>query len=107
MPATIIDISDGAAQRARGKATEASTAAEPRLYWRAIVRTGGSFGAGREGDRVEWHLAECQAPAGDGEHCNEGMHLVETVGHPDGHCMVDGRCGRCGEVARSAARKAA
>ncbi len=103
MPATIVDISEGAARRTRDK-TPASTASASRLYWRAVVRTGGTFGPGREGDRVEWHLAGCAAPTAEGEHCNEGMHLLETVGQPDGHCMIDGQCGRCGEEARPVAR---
>lgn len=70
--------------------------AKERVYWRAFVRTGGQVGASRERDRVEWHLAACPAPHAEGSHCNEGRHLIETVGHPDGHCIVDGVCGLCG-----------
>ncbi len=62
-----------------------------RVYWRAVVRTGGQVGATRERDRVEWHLAACE-----GRHCTEGSHLMETIGHPDGHCIVQGACGLCG-----------
>jgi hypothetical protein len=87
----------------------AATNPTQRVFWRAVVRSGGTFAASRERDRVEWHLAGCGVPHGEGGHCNEGRHLIETTGQPDGHCMVDGRCGRCGETARlaAAARKAA
>ena len=81
--------------------TAPATPPRERTFWRAIVRTGGQVAASRERDRVEWHLADCAAPRGEGQHCNEGQHLIETVGQPDGHCMVKGRCGRCGETART------
>jgi hypothetical protein len=57
--------------------------------------------ASRERDRVEWHLAACEVPGGGtGKHCTEGQHLIETVGHPDGHCIIDGTCGLCGAPER-------
>lgn len=80
---------------------------DERLYWRAVVHAGGTFAASREGDRVEWHLAGCDAPAAEGSHCSNGAGMVDLVGHPDGHCMVDGVCGRCGERAAAPLRKAA
>src|SRR5690348_17080384 len=61
-----------------------------RLFWRAVVRTGGMFAASRERDHVEWHLAGCAVPRAEGSHCNEGLHLLETRGQPDGHCLIDG-----------------
>jgi hypothetical protein len=67
-----------------------------RVLWRAVVRTGGQVAASRERDRVEWHLAACTAPQTEGNHCTEGRHLIETIGHPDGHCIVGGICGLCG-----------
>lgn len=73
-------------------------AAAPRLYWRAVVRTGGLFGAAREHDRTEWHLAGCPAPNEPGQHCSEGLRRILERGQPDGHCVVDGVCGLCGEV---------
>jgi hypothetical protein len=92
----------------RSRRNAAATLQE-RVFWRAVVRTGATFGAGRERDRVEWHLAGCDVPHAEGSHCTEGEHLIETTGQPDGHCMIDGRCGRCGQTARRAAtaRKAA
>ena len=100
-----------AAEPTRMSRSRRATAASPqeRVFWRAVVRTGATFGAGRERDRVEWHLAGCDVPHGAGSHCTEGEHLIETSGHPDGHCIIDGRCGRCGQTARQAAtaRKAA
>src|SRR5438105_11720552 len=77
------------------KAEPAAPAAK-RVYWRAVVRTGGQVAASRERDRVEWHLVACAAPLGTGNHCTEGQHLIETIGHPDGHCIVDGVCRLCG-----------
>src|SRR5919202_1853455 len=85
--------------------TPAEVAPEPaapigkRLFWRAVVRTGGQVAASRERDRVEWHLAACTAPHAEGSHCTEGRHLIETIGHPDGHCIVNGVCGLCGAEA--------
>ncbi len=80
----------------KAKAEPAAAAETPRVYWRAVVRTGGQVGATRERDRVEWHLAACTAPADAANHCNEGRHLIETIGHPDGHCLINGVCGLCG-----------
>jgi hypothetical protein len=87
-------------ERPAGK-PKAETAApvEKRLYWRAVVRTGGQVAASRERDRVEWHLAACTAQHDAANHCTEGRHLIETIGHPDGHCLIDGVCGLCGAEA--------
>ena len=79
----------------KSKTAEAAPAAQ-RVFWRAVVRTGGQVGASRERDRVEWHLSTCPAPLAEGSHCNEGRHLIETIGHPDGHCIIEGVCGLCG-----------
>jgi hypothetical protein len=81
------------APRAKG---EVAAPKAPRVFWRAVVRTGGQVAASRERDRVEWHLSTCTAPQSEGNHCNEGRHLIETIGHPDGHCIVGGVCGLCG-----------
>jgi hypothetical protein len=80
---------------------EAATAPSPapaakRVLWRAVVRTGGAVVASRERDRVEWHLATCNAAHTEANHCATGRHLIETIGHPDGHCIIDGVCGLCG-----------
>jgi len=77
-------------QRPVDKAKAERVAAVPtRVYWRAVVRTGGQVGSTRERDRVEWHLVACSAPGDERSHCTEGRHLIETIGHPDGHCFVD------------------
>jgi len=101
MAATTIEPSPNpGGERPAGKAkAEPAAPVEPRVYWRAIVRTGGQVGATRERDRVEWHLAACSAPNEAGSHCTEGRHLIETVGHPDGHCIIEGVCGLCGAEA--------
>jgi len=67
-----------------------------RVFFRAFVRTGGQVGASRERDRVEWHLSACTSPHTEVGHCTEGLHMIETIGHPDGHCIIDGVCGLCG-----------
>ncbi|HEV7666763.1 MAG TPA: hypothetical protein VGQ62_24730 [Chloroflexota bacterium] len=82
----------------KGKRDVAAPVAR-RVYWRAVVRTGSQVAASRERDRVEWHLAGCTAPSVEGNHCSEGGHLIETIGHPDGHCIIDGVCGLCGAPA--------
>ena len=100
MAATTIEPSPntGGERPAKAKA-EATAPAPPRVFWRAVVRTGGQVGATRERDRVEWHLVACAAPTEMAGHCTEGRHLIETIGHPDGHCLVDGVCGLCGAEA--------
>jgi hypothetical protein len=87
-------------ERPAGKAkAEPAAPVETRVYWRAVVRTGGQVGATRERDRVEWHLAACTALQDAESHCNEGRHLIETIGHPHGHCLINGVCGLCGAEA--------
>ena len=77
-------------------ATQEAALPQPsaRLFWKAVIRVGARFGATREGDRVEWHLSGCAAPEG-GEHCSEGQRLLDLNGQPDGHCVINGVCGRC------------
>jgi hypothetical protein len=83
-----------------GDATPAATTAvAKRVYFRAFVRTGGQVGASRERDRVEWHLSACTSPHTEVGHCTEGLHMIETIGHPDGHCIIEGVCGLCGAPA--------
>ena len=103
MAATTIEPTPDAGERPVGKSAKASAEAPKaapaprvRTYWRAVVRAGGQVNASRERDRVEWHLAACAVPGGTGQHCSEGEHLIETTGHPDGHCVVNGVCGLCG-----------
>jgi hypothetical protein len=104
MAATTIEPAPDADEQPAGKA-KAEPQAEPaplapRTFWRAVVRTGGQVSPSRERDRVEWHLAACAEPQGDGKHCTEGQHLIETIGHPDGHCIIEGTCGLCGAPER-------
>jgi len=109
MAATTIEPGPNAGERPAGKAAKAAAADSPptvpvsvRRFWRAVVRTGGPVSAMRERDRVEWHLRDCAVPQSEGAHCTEGQHLMETIGHPDGHCIIDGVCGLCGQPAPSA-----
>lgn len=89
MTATIVEIPQSAAPQEAVR-----TQSSERLFWKAVIRVGSRFGATREGDRVEWHLAACSAPDG-GEHCPEGQRLLDQMGQPDGHCVITGTCGRC------------
>ena len=97
MAATTIEPTpntDGERPASKAKADAAPPA--QRVFWRAVVRTGGQVAASREKDRVEWHLSACSAPQAEGSHCNEGRHLIETMGHPDGHGIIGEKCGLCG-----------
>jgi hypothetical protein len=96
-PAAKADTAAPAAEQAAPTAPPVVT--KPRVLWRAVVRTGGQVAASRERDRVEWHLSICTAPQDADHHCTEGRHLIETLGHPDGHCIIDGVCGLCGAEA--------
>jgi hypothetical protein len=65
-----------------------------RLMWRAVVHV-------RDRDTVQttWHLAGCNAPLEEAAaHCPAGQLLLERVGDPDGHCLIDGTCGRCQSI---------
>ena len=102
MAATTIEPTpDTGGERPAAKAkAEPAAPVATRVYWRAVVRTGGQVGSTRERDRVEWHLVACKAPQDAANHCNEGRHLIETIGHPDGHCILEsGVCGLCGAEA--------
>jgi hypothetical protein len=104
MAATTIEPTPDAGERPAGKAKAESTAVapappKPRVFWRAVVRSGGPAAIARDRERVEWHLVGCRVPSDAGVHCSEGMHLIETAGHPDGHCVIDGACGLCGAPA--------
>jgi hypothetical protein len=98
MAATTVDPTPNSGSERPVNKVKAEPAAPvaKRVLWRAVVRTAGQVSASRERDRVEWHLAACTAPQTDGSHCTEGRHLIETMGHPDGHCIVEGVCGLCG-----------
>ena len=63
---------------------------QPRkLAWRAVVHA-----SNREAIRTSWHLTTCSAPEDPQAHCPEGQELMATQQDPDGHCLIDGRCGR-------------
>jgi hypothetical protein len=102
MAATTIEPTpntDGEQPAGDGTPQAAPPVAKPRVFFRAFVRTGGQVGASRERDRVEWHLSACTSPHTEVGHCTEGLHMIETIGHPDGHCIIDGFCGLCGAPA--------
>ena len=93
-------------ERPASKAKAEGAAPAQRVFWRAVVRTGGQVAASRERDRVEWHLAACTAPQSATSPCTEGRHLIETIGHPDGHWVIHGACGLCGAAAPAEADEA-
>jgi len=95
------DADEQPASKAKAEPQAEPAPVAPRTFWRAVVRTGvGQVSPSRERDRVEWHLAACAEPQADGTHCTEGQHLIETIGHPDGHCLIEGTCGLCGAPER-------
>lgn len=63
---------------------------ERRLAWRAVVRA-----RQREAIMTEWHLVGCSDPTLGDAHCPEGRRLIETIGQPEGHCLVKDRCPVC------------
>ena len=71
-------------------APPAASQQEKRLLWRAVIHS-----VDRETVQTTWHLAACQAPFQPAAHCPDGQRLLETIGDPDGHCLIDGQCGRC------------
>jgi hypothetical protein len=61
-----------------------------RLPWRAVVHANEQQSA-----TTSWHLTSCSSPLDPGMHCPTGQQLMEAQQDPDGHCLVDGHCGRC------------
>lgn len=74
-----------------------NTAAAARLRWRVILRTEGKLDPSRPSRPLAWHLVTCRDPQPTEAHCTEGRRLVTTVGDPEGHCLLDGLCLRCGQ----------
>ena len=75
----------------RGRSIVHPNANAPRrLAWRAVVRS-------RDHDSLltEWHLVGCADWTAVNAHCPEGRRLIQTIGQPEGHCMVEGRCLLC------------
>jgi hypothetical protein len=70
--------------------------ADNRLYWRVVVRTEGRLDPSRSVGPMEWHLAQCTDAANAAAHCGVGQALMANGTDPDGHCLVDGACPRCG-----------
>jgi hypothetical protein len=60
------------------------------LTWRAVVHI-----QDRETVQTTWHLAACDSPHEPAAHCPTGQRLPESVGDPDGHCLIDDNCARC------------
>jgi hypothetical protein len=73
---------------------EAPSGGGERLPWRAVVHV-----SDRDAVHTTWHIAGCAAPVQADAHCPEGQKLIETLGDPDGHCLLDGQCARCEQVA--------
>src|SRR5919201_527605 len=67
-----------------------------RLRWRVVVRTDGHLDPSRATPSLAWHLIGCSEPARAEAHCPEGRRLLTAGGDPEGHCLVDGVCARCG-----------
>ena len=65
-----------------------------KLSWRAVVHA-----RDKEAIRTTWHLTTCSSPLDPLAHCPQGQELMKGQQDPDGHCLVDGHCGRCDEAA--------
>ena len=70
------------------------SASNKRRRWRVVVATGG-LDPSRSVRPMAWHLAECLGDA----HCGQGALLIAEGSDPDGHCLIDGICPRCAELA--------
>ena len=66
-----------------------------RLRWRVLVRTAG-LDPSRPSRPLSWHLVTCANAELAASHCEEGRRLLLTGDDPDGHCLLDGVCPRCG-----------
>jgi hypothetical protein len=69
-----------------------------RLRWRVVVRTNGHLDPSRATPPLAWHLVGCGDPARTEAHCLEGRRLLTAGGDPEGHCLVQGVCARCGSA---------
>jgi len=67
-----------------------------RLRWRVVVRTQGKLDPSRPSRPLAWHLVTCTDSERTEAHCPEGRRLVAAGDDPDGHCLLDGVCPRCG-----------
>jgi hypothetical protein len=70
-----------------------------RLRWRVLVRTGGKLDPSRPSRPLSWHLVTCTDPERPAAHCPEGQRLQASNDDPEGHCLLDGVCPRCGASA--------
>jgi hypothetical protein len=64
--------------------------ARGRLPWRAVVHA-----SEQQTATTSWHLTGCTAPLDAAMHCPTGQQLIAAQQDPDGHCLIDGHCGRC------------
>jgi hypothetical protein len=69
-----------------------------RLLWRVVVGTAG-LDPSRPSRPLSWHLATCTNPVSDEAHCAEGQRMIATMADADGHCLLDGQCPRCAQLA--------
>jgi hypothetical protein len=72
--------------------------AAARLMWRVNVGTAG-LDPTRPSRPLSWHLATCVGALDAESHCAEGNRLIATLADPDGHCLLDGQCPRCLQLA--------
>jgi hypothetical protein len=78
------------AKAARGRSAVHPPGVSRRVAWRAVVHP-----RDRDGILTEWHLAGCAGPHAAHSHCAEGQRLIQSVGQPEGHCLIEGRCALC------------
>jgi hypothetical protein len=89
-PEILVDPVPAAAPQRGRRVAQPVTTPDTAFAWRAVVHT-----SDPEAVRTAWHLASCPATEEPGAHCPEGQRLIASVGEPEGHCLVDGRCPRC------------
>ena len=67
-----------------------------RLHWRVTVQSASKQDGSQGGPKMAWHLVECADAVLAAAHCSEGRVLLAAGADPDGHCLVDEACPRCG-----------
>ncbi len=83
-----------------------STTSGPRLFWRAVVKTGKKSSDAQDKVGLAWHMARCEAPTSSEAHCPEGQRLLTEQGDPDGHCLEGEVCPRCAASAAASTQGA-
>jgi hypothetical protein len=75
---------------------------QPRLRWRVLVGPAAlpRSTPSRPSRPLSWDLLTCSDAARVAAHGEEDRRLIATTDDPNGHCLLDGVCPRCGATSR-------